>query len=197
MPKAIYRAILPAFARRPAFAVLVLVAAFAATGFAVAGLGEEFMPSFQENDFLMHWVEKPGTSLEAMVRITEKASKDLRGLPGVKNFGSHIGRAEVADEVVGPNFTELWISVDPKSDTGKTMASIHEALRPGGQVVLVDFHRIEGKSSEWVLGHVRAGQDVFVGGVDDGVRTDLQRLVQTGGDQVGDDDVANPKRFER
>jgi predicted methyltransferase len=44
----------------------------------------------------------------------------------------------------------------------RTMTSIHKALRPGGQVVLVDFHRIEGKSSEWVLGHVRAGQDVFV-----------------------------------
>ena len=35
-------------------------------------------------------------------------------MPGVRNFGSHIGRAEVADEVVGPNFTELWISLDPK-----------------------------------------------------------------------------------
>ena len=43
----------------------------------------------------------------------------------------------------------------------KTMASIHRALRPGGQVVLVDFHRIEGKSSEWVMNHVRAGQEVF------------------------------------
>ena len=44
----------------------------------------------------------------------------------------------------------------------KTLASIHEALRPGGQLVLIDFHRIEGKSREWVLGHVRAGQEVFV-----------------------------------
>ncbi len=34
----------------------------------------------------------------------------------MRNFGSHIGRAEVADEVVGPNFTELWISIDPKVD---------------------------------------------------------------------------------
>ena len=42
----------------------------------------------------------------------------------------------------------------------RTMTSIHEALRPGGQVVLIDFHRIEGKSREWVLNHVRAGQDV-------------------------------------
>ena len=76
-------------------------------------LGEEFLPNFREYDFLMHWVEKPGTSLEAMRRITERASKELRAIPGVRNFGSHIGRAEVADEVVGPNFTELWISLDP------------------------------------------------------------------------------------
>jgi predicted methyltransferase len=41
------------------------------------------------------------------------------------------------------------------------MQSIHRALRPGGQVVLIDFHRIEGVSSEWTLNHVRAGQEVF------------------------------------
>lgn len=43
----------------------------------------------------------------------------------------------------------------------KTMRSLHRALKPGGQVVLIDFRRIEGQSSEWVLGHVRAGQEVF------------------------------------
>ena len=77
-------------------------------------LGQEFLPAFQEYDFLMHWVEKPGTSLDAMRRITVRASHELRAMPGVRNFGSHIGRAEVADEVVGPNFTELWISMDPE-----------------------------------------------------------------------------------
>jgi len=43
----------------------------------------------------------------------------------------------------------------------KTMRSIHRALRPGGQVVLIDFHRIEGVTREWLMNHVRAGQDVF------------------------------------
>jgi ubiquinone/menaquinone biosynthesis C-methylase UbiE len=42
-----------------------------------------------------------------------------------------------------------------------TMASIHWGLKPGGTLVVIDFHRIEGKSSEWTLNHVRAGQDVF------------------------------------
>ena len=43
----------------------------------------------------------------------------------------------------------------------RMMAAIHQALKPQGKVVLIDFHRIPGKSSEWVLGHVRAGQEVF------------------------------------
>lgn len=41
-----------------------------------------------------------------------------------------------------------------------TMASIAKALRPGGVICLVDFERIEGVSSDWILGHVRAGKEV-------------------------------------
>jgi SAM-dependent methyltransferase len=44
----------------------------------------------------------------------------------------------------------------------RTLASIHRALKPHGALVLIDFHRIEGKSSAFVMGHVRAGQEVFV-----------------------------------
>ena len=43
----------------------------------------------------------------------------------------------------------------------KTMESLHKALKPGGQVILVDFRRVEGTSTDWVLNHVRAGQEVF------------------------------------
>lgn len=43
----------------------------------------------------------------------------------------------------------------------KTLASIHKALKPGGRLVVVDFVRIEGVSSDWTLNHVRAGQEVF------------------------------------
>jgi ubiquinone/menaquinone biosynthesis C-methylase UbiE len=41
------------------------------------------------------------------------------------------------------------------------LASIQKALRPGGQVVLVEFHLVRGKSPEWMFEHVRAGQEVF------------------------------------
>ncbi|MFO1023386.1 MAG: efflux RND transporter permease subunit [Planctomycetales bacterium] len=126
--RAPYRMILPYFVRSPAASIAFLVVAFSMTAFLVGHLGQEFLPNFQETDFLMHFVEKPGTSIEAMDRITIQASKELRAIPGVRNFGSHIGRAEVADEVVGPNFTELWISIDPKADYTGTVNKIQEAV---------------------------------------------------------------------
>ncbi len=41
-----------------------------------------------------------------------------------------------------------------------TMKSIATALRPDGIVCLIDFERIEGTSSDWILGHVRAGKKI-------------------------------------
>ena len=126
--KAIYRRILPWFIAQPGLAVGTVLMMFMLTVVAYTRLGEEFLPNFKETDFLMHWVEKPGTSLEAMRRITVRVSKELREVPGVRNFGSHIGRAEVADEVVGPNFTELWISVDPDVPLDETTAKIQHII---------------------------------------------------------------------
>ncbi len=45
----------------------------------------------------------------------------------------------------------------PKS----TASSIYRALKPGGRFVVIDFERIPGKSREWIVGHVRAGKEVF------------------------------------
>ncbi len=45
-----------------------------------------------------------------------------------------------------------------------SLASIYRALRPGGKLVLVDFHRVPDVSPErqqWLKGHIRAPQEVF------------------------------------
>ncbi|MBS2012789.1 MAG: efflux RND transporter permease subunit [Deltaproteobacteria bacterium] len=91
-------------------------------------LGEAFLPDFHETDFLMHWVGKPGTSVAEMDRITARVATELKAIPGVRNFGSHIGRAEVADEVVGQNFAELWISLDDKADYQSSVTKIREVI---------------------------------------------------------------------
>ena len=88
-------------------------------------LGEEFLPNFHEYDFLMHWVEKPGTSLEAMRRITERASRELRADPGRAQLRRRTSAAPRSPtKSSGPNFTELWISLDPAVDYEATVAKI-------------------------------------------------------------------------
>ncbi len=42
----------------------------------------------------------------------------------------------------------------------KTLASLHRALKPGSRIIVIDFHRIPGKTKEWTMNHVRAGQEV-------------------------------------
>lgn len=126
--KAQYRKLLLKLFQHPRQLIAGLATLFFLTVASIPFFGEEFLPHFKEYDFLMHWVAKPGTSPEAMARTTKLVSKELRTIPGVRNFGSHIGRAEAADEVVGPNFVEHWISIDPKVPYDATVAKIQEVI---------------------------------------------------------------------
>lgn len=46
------------------------------------------------------------------------------------------------------------------------LASIRRALRPGGTLVVIDFEKIPGASSAWILGHVRAPRETVVGEIE-------------------------------
>ena len=111
---------------RPAFVSVGLVSM---VGLAIwPQLGQSLLPDFKERDFLMHWVTAPGTSIGEETRITIDACNELRAIPGVRNCGSHIGQAFVADEPYGVEFGENWISVDPAVDYDKTHAAVLEVV---------------------------------------------------------------------
>lgn len=87
---------------------------------------------------------------------------------GIKNIEGVVCTADSAN--LPPNSIDLAFICDAYHHfefPHKTMQSIHRALKPGGSVVLIDFQRIEGVSSDFVLGHVRAGQEVFTKEVTD------------------------------
>ena len=94
----------------------------------VPNLGQSLLPDFKERDFLMHFLTKPGTSLEEEVRVTEASAEELAAIPGILNFGAHIGQAYFSDEPVGPEFGENWVSVDPKANYDKTVDKIQAVM---------------------------------------------------------------------
>jgi CzcA family heavy metal efflux pump len=105
------------------------VAALTLIGLSVVpNLGQSLLPDFKERDFLMHFLTKPGTSLGEEVRITTASAKELEAIPGVRNFGAHIGQAYQSDEPVGPEFGENWISVDPKANYDETRDAVQAVM---------------------------------------------------------------------
>ena len=112
-----------------ALPALAIVAVVSVVGLGAATrLGQSLLPDFKERDFLMHWVTAPGTSQPEETRISTAACRELRAVPGVRNCGSHIGQALLADEVVGVDFGENWISVDPAVDYASTKARVQEVV---------------------------------------------------------------------
>lgn len=120
-----------------------------------------------------------GTGL--FTRLFSKAVGDKGHVIAVdisQNFLNHIN--ELSREQKQTNIATLLCTADstnlPENSTDlaficdtyhhfefpfKTMDSLFQALKPGGRLILIDFHRIEGISSDWTLSHVRAGQNVF------------------------------------
>ena len=126
--KRAYGAVLALLVRRASPAVGIVAALGLVGALIYPTLGNQLLPNFKERDFLMHWLTEPATSQPEETRISVRACKDLREIPGVRNCGSHIGQALEGDEVYGPYFGENWISVDKNVDYDDTLAAVHRTV---------------------------------------------------------------------
>ncbi|WP_299444263.1 efflux RND transporter permease subunit [uncultured Phycicoccus sp.] len=123
-----YTRVLRRTVRRP-LAAYVIVAALVVGGAAVVPrLGQDLLPTFRERDFLMHWVLEPSASYDETMDVTRAASRELREVPGVRNFGAHVGQAAMGDEVYGIYFVENWISIDPDQDYEATLDRVQTVV---------------------------------------------------------------------
>ena len=93
-------------------------------------MGQSLFPTFKERDFLIHWIGTPGTSAQETQRTTIAVSKELRAIPGVRSFGSHIGQAFLGEEIAGVNFGENWISIDPTRPTSNATTGSIKTCSP-------------------------------------------------------------------
>jgi CzcA family heavy metal efflux pump len=123
-----YTSLLSRIVHRPRGSYAAFGALAIAAALLVPQLGQSLFPTFKERGFLIHWITTPGTSAPEEQRIVAKVSNDLRAIPGVHSFGSHIGQAFLGEEIAGVNFGENWITIDPNVDYDKTLAAIHSVV---------------------------------------------------------------------
>jgi len=89
--------------RRPRYVYAVLAIIVAGGVAALPFMGESLFPTFKERDILIHFVTTPGTSVAEEDRIMIRLSNELEAIPGVRNFGAHIGQGVSGDEIAGVN----------------------------------------------------------------------------------------------
>ena len=91
--------------------------------------GQSLLPDFKESDLLVGIESAPGTSHPAMVQLVNKASAEIKAIPGVRSVGTNIGRAVFGDQKVGINSAQMWISLDPAADYNVTVARVRDVTK--------------------------------------------------------------------
>jgi Cu/Ag efflux pump CusA len=114
---------------RPLLAVLILglLALLAVPGI-VLQRGGDRLPVAQDRSVVVRLEAAPGTGLQEMNRITSRAAAQLRGLPGVRTAGTHVGRAVASDRVTDVNTSEIWATIADGADYAGTLAAIRSAI---------------------------------------------------------------------
>jgi len=123
---------------------IVLVILVIAAGAALPFLGGTFMPDFREGHFVLQVSSSiPGTSLDEMLKLGERISKEVLALPYVQSIEQQVGRAELGEDTWGPHRSEFHVELKPDATVDQSVAQ--EELRgilehyPGVQSEVVTF----------------------------------------------------------
>jgi Cu/Ag efflux pump CusA len=128
-----YETLLTPVLRRPRVALASVAAAILVGALILPSLGQDLFPTFKEQDFLMHYVTKPGTSVKEQDRQVTQLQHELLAIPGIRHVGTHIGQALLGEEIAGVNFSENWMSLAPQADYTHTLHRVRAvaASHPG------------------------------------------------------------------
>ncbi len=114
-------------------------------------------------------VEISGNFLEHIVtRAVQEGQKNITGVLSAPNSVS-----------LPPNSVDVAFICDTYHHfeyPADTMGSLVKAMKTGGTVVVIDFERIPGKTRDWLLGHVRAGKEVFRKEIEDAGLTFVEEV---------------------
>ncbi len=142
--------------RAPLVVIVPTVLLFVGTLFATTRLGQNFLPEFNEGALTVGVSSIPGTSLEQSDALARVAQELLLQHPEVQTVGRRTGRAEQDEHVMGPESSELEVTLDmdaplEEGQPRRTKAELLAAIRadfeslPGVQAHLGQpiSHRID------------------------------------------------------
>ncbi len=94
-------------------------------------LGSEFLPQLDEGAIAINVVRLPNAGLDGSVAGTTYMEQEILSFPEVATVVSKTGRAEVSEDPMGPEQSDLLIMLKPKSEwrTGRNKAELVAAIQ--------------------------------------------------------------------
>ena len=94
-------------------------------------LGTEFIPAMDEGTLVPQVIRLPSISLSESIEIEKRTQQALLKFPEVEAVVSKIGTAELATDPMGPNLSDPFVILKPKSEwkTSSTREDLVEKIR--------------------------------------------------------------------
>jgi cobalt-zinc-cadmium resistance protein CzcA len=130
-----YRPWLERTLARPARTAGIGILAFAGAVVLFSTLGQEFLPTLDEQDVLLQVSRIPGTSVAQSQAMQFGVEKAVARLPEVKLVFSRTGTAELASDPMPPNATDTFVMIkdraqwpDPRLSKAELVEKIEQAV---------------------------------------------------------------------
>jgi cobalt-zinc-cadmium resistance protein CzcA len=133
-----YLNFLAAARRRKSVTLSISLITLIAAGLIATRIGTEFMPDLDEGAIAINAVRLPNASLDGSKDVgTFMEKKILAGFPEVTTVVSKTGRAEISEDPMGPEQTDIFIVLKPRKEwkTNRNKAELVEALQKELSVV--------------------------------------------------------------
>ena len=113
-----YLSLLDRAVASPRRTIGISVAVLLAAGALVPLVGTEFMPALDEGAIAINVVRLPNASLQGSVEVSRYLEKRLMAFPEVEAVVSKTGRAEISEDPMGPEQTDVFVMLKPRKTFG-------------------------------------------------------------------------------
>ena len=125
-----YLALLDRAMRRPVLTLGLAGGILIASLGAIPFIGTEFMPTLDEGAIAINVVRLPNASIEGSVRVADFMEKQLRQFPEIESVICKTGRAEISEDPMGPEQTDVFIVLKQRKhwSSGRNREDLVDAI---------------------------------------------------------------------